>query len=137
MDFPSLPLAEFLDLRDGPDGSVTMPRAECTLNHVGTAHAGAQFILAETASGKCLREAFPDLYGKTLPVLRRADAKYRGPGMTDLHARASMDEQSRRRFRAEIGERGRSMISIQVRVSDSSGNETLRAEYEWYVQRLP
>ncbi len=137
MDFPSLPLGDFIGLREGPDGDLVMPVSGCILNHVGTVHAGAQFVLAETGSGKCLKETFPDLYGKTLPVLRRSEVKYRGAGMTDLKAHASVDADSVVRFRSEYNERGRSMITIKVSVSDTAGTETLRAEFEWYVQKLP
>jgi acyl-coenzyme A thioesterase PaaI-like protein len=65
MDFPQLPLADFLGLKDDLDGRLTMARTDQTLNHVGTAHAGAQFVLAETASGKYLQQTFPELYGIT------------------------------------------------------------------------
>jgi len=137
MDFPSLPLSDFLGIRAGSDGDLQMPMSKPILNHVGTAHAGAQFVLAETGSGKCLRETFPDLYGKTLPVLRRSEVKYRGAGMKTLTAHASVDPDSVSRFRNEYDARGRSMITIKVSVSDTAGTETLRAEFEWYVQKLP
>ena len=136
MDFPQLPLADFLGLKDNPDGRLTMPRDGNTLNHVGTAHAGAQFILAETASGKCLQEAFPDLYGKTLPVLRRAEVKYRGAAMTDLTAHTAIDPEDIQRFRQEFDERGRSMILVNVKLTDTAGKDTFRAVYEWFVQGL-
>ena len=136
MDFPQLPLAGFLGLHVKPDGHLAMPKGDQTLNHVGTAHAGAQFVLAETASGKCLQEAFPDLYGKTLPVLRRAEVKYRGPAMSDLSAQASIDSEDIIRFRKEFDERGRSMIMVKVRLIDTEGKETFRGEYEWFVQSL-
>jgi acyl-coenzyme A thioesterase PaaI-like protein len=137
MDFPQLPLARFLDLKNGPDGLLSMPRSEQTLNHVGTAHAGAQFVLAETASGKRLQEAFPDLYGITLPVLRRAEVKYRGAAMTDLSAYASIAPEDILRFRKEFEERGRSMIMVKVRLIDTAGTDTFRGDYEWFVQGLP
>jgi acyl-coenzyme A thioesterase PaaI-like protein len=137
MDFPHLPLADFLGLKDDPDGRLTMPRADQTLNHVGTVHAGAQFVLAETASGKCLQQAFPDLYGKTLPVLRRAEVKYRGAAMTDLSAHATIVPEDVQRFRNEFGQRNRSMILVKVRLLDADGKETFRGDYEWFVQGLP
>lgn len=114
-----------------------MPRADQTLNHVGTAHAGAQFVLAETASGKCLQAAFPGLYGVTLPVLRRAEVKYRGPAMTDLSAQATIAPEDKQRFKKEFDERGRSMILVKVRLMDTEGKETFRGDYEWFVQGLP
>ncbi len=61
MDFPSLPLSDFLGIQEGPDGDLMMPAGERILNHVGTVHAGAQFVLAEPGPGKCRREPFPDL----------------------------------------------------------------------------
>lgn len=136
MDFPQLPLADFLGLKDDAAGQLTMPRADQTLNHVGTAHAGAQFVLAETASGKCLQSAFPELYGKTLPVLRRAEVKYRGPAMTDLSAQATIAPEDVLRFKKEFDERGRSMILVKVRLTDTLGKETFRGDYEWFVQGL-
>jgi acyl-coenzyme A thioesterase PaaI-like protein len=136
MDFPHLPLADFLGLKDDPDGGLTMPRTDQTLNHVGTAHAGAQFILAETASGKCLQTTFPELYGKTLPVLRRAEVKYRGPAMTDLATEATMNPEDIDRFRKEFEQRGRSMIVVNVKLTGTDGKETFRGVYEWFVQGL-
>lgn len=136
MDFPKLPLADFLGLKDQPDGSFVMPKDERSLNHVGTVHAGAQFVLAETASGKCLQSAFPELFGKTLPVLRRADVKYRGPAMTDLSAHAIIAPEDIQRFKKEFEERGRSMILVNVRLTGTDGKDTFRGAYEWFVQRL-
>ncbi|MFH2114208.1 MAG: YiiD C-terminal domain-containing protein [Spirochaetota bacterium] len=136
MDFPQLPLADFLGLKDDPVGRLTMPRADQTLNHVGMAHAGAQFVLAETASGKCLQATFPELYGNTLPVLRKAEVKYRGPAMTDLSAHATIAPEDMQRFRKEFDERGRSMILVNVRLVDTDGKDTFRGAYEWYVQGL-
>jgi acyl-coenzyme A thioesterase PaaI-like protein len=129
-------LADFLGLEDDPDGRLTMPRADQTLNHVGTAHAGAQFVLAETSSGKCLQETFPDLYGKTLPVLRRAEVKYRGAALTDLVAHAIIVPEDILRFRKEFEQRGRSMIVVNVKLTDAEGKETFRGVYEWFVQGL-
>jgi acyl-coenzyme A thioesterase PaaI-like protein len=136
MDFPHLALADFLGLKDDPDGGLTMPKTPQTLNHVGTAHAGAQFILAETASGKYLQATFPELYGKTLPILRRAEVKYRGPAMTDLSAHATIAPEDIQRFKKEFDDRGRSMILVTVRLTDSAGKDTFRGDYEWFVQEL-
>jgi len=49
------------------------------LNHIKTIHASAQFTLAETASGACLQEIFPELKGKAVPILREAKIKYSKP----------------------------------------------------------
>jgi acyl-coenzyme A thioesterase PaaI-like protein len=137
MDFPKLPIADFLDIRDGTDGRLLLPASAQTLNHIGTTHAGAQFVLAETASGRCLRETFPDLYGCTLPVLRRSEVKFRAAGLSALAAQAAIDTSSIKRFREEISQRGRSMVNVRVSVTDTAGTETLKADFEWFVQRLP
>lgn len=50
-------------------------------NHLGTAHAAAQFSLAEAASAECLQRHFATALGEVFAVVRAVEVKYRHPGI--------------------------------------------------------
>src|ERR1035438_8092756 len=57
MDVSAIPFNRFLGLRAG-DTALTLPADPKYHNHLGTVHAGAQFSLAEAASGQWLLDRF-------------------------------------------------------------------------------
>src|SRR5947209_20571074 len=70
---------------------VVMPEAPERLNHVGTAHAAAQFGLGEAASGAMVMSAFADLQGEGyIPLAASAQIAYRRPASGELRAVATL-----------------------------------------------
>jgi len=93
-------------------------------NHIGTVHASAMGLLAETATGAVLGMNVPD---DKVPVLRGMRVNYlkRAQGM--LRAEATLDASMLARVRSE--EKGD--LAVPVRVTDESGEAPLECEMLW------
>jgi len=94
----NIPLIQHLSIQLDAAGVLRMPFDERIHNHLETAHAGAQFILAETVSGLFLQLRFPELSDKVVPVLREANIKFKKQATSDLIAYASVVEGSGNKF---------------------------------------
>ena len=96
MNVTAIPFNRFLGLRaDG--GVLTLPADPNYQNHLGTMHAGAQFALAEAASGQWLLSRFGAEAASNLAVVRHADVKFRRPA-------ADSDAASSKRTRTPPGQ---------------------------------
>jgi thioesterase domain-containing protein len=119
------------------DGStLTLPEDAKYKNHVGTVHAGAQFSLAEAASGQWLLGRFGDAAADYLAVVRHADVKYRRPATGELTAKAGVSDEEAERFRDTLERRGRAAIEVGVQVFGADHGVTLEGTFEWFVQRV-
>ena len=134
MDVTAIPFNRFLGLRaDG--ATLTLPADTRYQNHIGTVHAGAQFALAEAASGQWLLGRFGAQTAGDLVVVRQAQVKYRRPAAGELRAEAEAAPDEAARFLETLAERGRAVIEVRVRVLDAEGNVTLEATFEWLARR--
>ena len=134
MNVADIPFNRFLGLR--ADGCVlALPADAKYQNHLGTVHAGAQFALAEAASGQWLLGRFGDAAGDYLAVVRHVDLKYRRPATGELVARAEVSEDEARQFRDTLERRGRASIEVRVQVMGPDQSATLEATFEWFAQR--
>lgn len=106
-------------------------------NHLGTLHAGAQFLLAETASGDYLQQAFPELAARVVPVLRSSALKFKLPAESVIVSFPDMPDEERTRFLSQFARKGRATVTVSVEVRDSGGHLTSQGTYEWFVQQLP
>lgn len=131
-----LPLNRLLDLQlaDDPAKVLQLPAGPQYLSHLGTVHARAQLALAEASSGEFLLRAIGDLTG-ILPVVRRLKSKFRKPAYGRLTSTASAPD-GVEPLRAELGAKGRALITVQVELHDESGAHTLSASVEWFVTRM-
>ena len=130
-----IPLTRFLDIKRNAENNLSLPFAPTVLNHVDTAHAGAQFCLAELASGAFLEALFPEYKGRVYAVVRRVEIKYKAPGKTDLAAHAEVGDGDKLRFSEEFEKMGRALISVRVDLKDAEGIATFSAVFQWYVQK--
>ena len=131
-----LSLIRQLSIKLDDAGVLSMPFDERIHNHLETAHAGAQFILAETMSGLFLKARFPDLADKVVPVLREANIKYKRQATSDLIAYASTSEESEENFLRQFEHKGRGSIQVDVEVKDSNDVLVSRAHYNWFITLL-
>jgi len=130
-----IPFNRLLGLR--PEGSaVRLPEDPKCLNHLGTVHAGAQYSLAEAASGQWLLARFAQAADDFAAVVRRAEVKYRRPAAGDLTATADAAPDEVERFISTLERRGRGAIEVHVRVLARDQGVTLEATFEWFAQRL-
>ena len=135
MDLTAIPFNRFLGLRS--DGAIlTLPADPNYQNHLGTVHAGAQFALAEAASGQWLLNRFGVEVAANLAVVRRADVKFRRPATGKLTAQANVAPDEAERFLDTLSRRGRASIEVRVRLLDAEGSVTLEASIEWFAQQI-
>jgi acyl-coenzyme A thioesterase PaaI-like protein len=135
MNVGDIPFNRFLGLRS--DGCVVrLPGDPKYQNHLGTVHAGAQFSLAEAASGQWLLGKFGDAAPDYLAVIRHVEVKYRRPAAGELVANAEVPPEEVERFRDALERRGRAAIEVRVRVLGADKAITLEATFEWFAQRV-
>jgi uncharacterized protein (TIGR00369 family) len=135
MNVADIAFNRFLGLRS--DGSVlTLPEDPKYKNHVGTVHAGAQFSLAEAASGQWLLGKFGDAAADYLAVVRHVEVKYRRPAAGELTAQAEVSHEETERLRDTLERRGRAAIEVRVQVLGADNGITLEATFEWFAQRV-
>lgn len=93
-------------------------------NHIGSVHAAAVALLAETASGTLLTMNLPD---DRVPLLKSMQIEYLKRAQGDLLAEAALEAGARARVLAE--EKGE--IVVPVKVTDASGAEPVRCRMLW------
>jgi acyl-coenzyme A thioesterase PaaI-like protein len=120
---------------EGDDHTLLLPESPLVLNHVGTVHAGVQFVLAEACSGEFLLRNFqkepPNVFG----VLRTANVKFRNPANGELRASAQFLGKSLASLTAELMSRRRAFVSVLVEVSDANAVVTMNGQYDWFLRR--
>ncbi len=136
MDVTGIPFNKHLGILSGGNGSLTLGESEALTNHLGTFHAGAQFALAEAASGMLLLERFHDLADKVVPVLRSSEIKFKRPASGDIHAVASVSDERSEKFLEQFNKKKRAVITVSVDVKDLEGTVTAMAKYDWFVTAL-
>ncbi|MGO9232421.1 MAG: YiiD C-terminal domain-containing protein [Bryobacteraceae bacterium] len=135
MDVSAIPFNRFLGLRAGGT-ALALPADPKYHNHLGTVHAGAQFSLAEAASGQWLLDRFGEAAASYAAVVRHADVKFRRPASGELTAQADAAPEEAERFLETLTRRGRATIGVRVQVLGADGNVTLESAFEWFAQRV-
>jgi acyl-coenzyme A thioesterase PaaI-like protein len=131
-----LPFNRFLGLEEASDPSqlLRLPTGEQYLNHLGTVHASAQLALAEASSGEFLLRALGTEAG-VIPVVRRLESKFRKPAYGAVTSTVSSSPEVIEKLRADLQEKGRALVCIEVELHDESGAHTLSATVEWFITR--
>jgi len=101
-----------------------------------TIHASAQFALAETASGYILQTIFPELEGKVVPVLRGSEIKFKKPATKTISAYPTITDQAISKFREQFERKGRSSISVDVKIIDCDNTVTCLCTFNWFIQSI-
>ncbi|CAM3618081.1 PaaI family thioesterase [Deinococcus frigens] len=105
-------------------------------NHLGTIHAGAQFLLAEAASGAAFGGAFAAQLGGAVPLIERLDTHYVGRAHGGLTARAEARAEDLSAAVEAYATEGRARLVINVIVRDGENKEVMRAVAHWYLRSL-
>jgi uncharacterized protein (TIGR00369 family) len=101
-----------------------IPNRKRVQNHIGSVHAAAMALLAETASGAVLGMNVPD---DRVPLLKGMQIEYLKRAKGDLRAEASLDAAARARIlREEKGE-----IMVPVKVTDESDEQPVECRMLW------
>ena len=131
----------FLGIRRDPgadEARLVLQESAQYKNHVNTVHASVQFALGEAASGDYLWRRFHDITEQAtfVPVVRKADVKYKKPAQGEISATAQISDEMASQTRSALEKKGRAIIPVTVTITDSTGNTTMTVTYAWFVQKL-
>src|SRR5690554_8139327 len=105
-----------------------MPNKKKAQNHIGSVHAAAMALMAESATGFITGLSVPD---SRILVIRNMELEYIRRATGDMKAVASFsDEQI-----AYIKETEKGDIVVPVVITDSTGEETVKARMVWEIGR--
>lgn len=134
MEITEVPFAKTIALKKTGSGHLELQLDESLHNHLQTIAAGAQYSLAELASGDHLQGLFPELVDKVVPVLRDSRFKFKRPATSKVSAFASTSGKSVEKFTAQFAKKGRALIIVDVKVKDTDGFVTGFGFFSWYVK---
>jgi uncharacterized protein (TIGR00369 family) len=93
-------------------------------NHIGTVHAAAMALLAESVTGLVVGMSVPD---NRTPVIKSMKVEYMRRAKGDLEAVATLTQADVDRI--ILTEKGE--ITVPVKVTDADGNEPIQCEMIW------
>ena len=131
----SIAFVKLVGIKQSGD-SVSLAYKKDVENHINTIHASAQFTLAETQSGLHLQKLFPDLEGLVVPLLRESSMKYKKPATKNIEAFASVSDEDKEKFLAQLSKRGRGSLEVYVEVKDSDGVCTAQGTFGWFISKI-
>jgi acyl-coenzyme A thioesterase PaaI-like protein len=119
---------------DKEGGIFQLPQDGKYSNHLDTVHASALFSLAEASSGQFLIDhiKLPDTE-KIVPLLRRADIKYRKPATGRILSRGDYIEEDWKVFHDTFDRRKRALIAFRIDLLDLDDRVLAQAKFEWFI----
>ncbi|ACO46601.2 DUF4442 domain-containing protein [Deinococcus deserti] len=106
-------------------------------NHLGTIHAGAQFLLAEAVSGAAFAGAFTAQLNQAVPLIEKLETHYVSRAVGNVVARAEIDPAELPAAHAAYAQEGKARLTLQVSVTDGEAKEVMRAVAHWYLRARP
>ena len=125
----NIPFSKIVGIKNG-----SLENHEGIQNHIGSIHAGAQFTLAEFASGTYLSSLLPELNGKVMPLLRESSVKYKKVAWGRLNSEVFVEKENIVRFKTQFEAKGRATIVARVKLKDEEGDITCEGSFKWFVQ---
>lgn len=123
------------------DVGVGWATAECAdsapfRNHLGTIHAGAQFLLAEAVSGAAFAGAMAQYMAEAVPLIEKMEVHYVGRAVGDLTARAEANPADLPAALAAYQAEGKTRLVLNVTVKDGEGKDVMQAVAHWYTRKM-
>lgn len=103
---------------------IVLPNKKKVQNHIGSVHAAAMALLAESATGFITGLSVPD---SRILVIRKLELEYLRRASGDMKAVARFDDEQI----AYIQNTEKGEIVVPVVVTDSTGTETVKAHMVW------
>ncbi len=113
----------------------TLMPIQGNVNHVGIMYAGALFALGEMMGGALFGAAFD--YMKYLPVAKEVSIRYRRPALTDVTLVAEISEEDAARITAELEEKGKADVSLDLELKDAQGEVVAIVHGVWQGRKIP
>lgn len=124
---------EVLEAGDGR-GTVRLPDAGKVHNHIGTAHAGALFTLAETASGAAVVGTFAEHLGEVTPLAKGAEISYLKIARGPITAKAQIVGERGALLEA-LAASGKVTCEVKVELFDESGVQVTAMTVHWVLRK--
>lgn len=104
-------------------------------NHLGTIHAGAQFLLAEAVSGAAFAGAMAQYITEAVPLIEKMEVHYVGRAVGDLTACAEANPADLPAAHAQYAAEGKARLVVNVTVKDGEGKDVMQAVAHWYTRK--
>ena len=114
---------QILELEEGRS-LLQMKNVGKVQNHIGTIHASAMGLLAESATGVALGMTIPD---SKVPVLKSQHVDYVKRAKGTLRAEATLPPD----MRARVLNEDKGDFAVPVRVTDETGEEPIKCQMVW------
>ncbi len=128
-------LNKFIGLQEDND-LLTLNLSKNVENHIGSIHAGAQFILAESASGIYLAKLFPELKDKVVPLLRDSNIKFKKTAFDTLTAYPSATADALEKFHKQFMKKDRGVIIVEVTLKNKNKEIVTIGTFTWFIQKI-
>lgn len=122
-------------LEDGR-GVAELPERPETRNHVGSAHAGALYSLAETAAGACVLGTFAPRLPAMLPLVTTATVRYVKIARGVVTATAHLDGDVAAVLQAFSAAPKGAACRANVTLTDPSGVVVAEMSFDWFLKKL-
>jgi len=134
MDISDVPFVEHNGIKIDENNTLILPFEKTVQNHMAGVHAGAQFLLAESASGYYLLTQFPEFVGRITTLLRESDIKFCKQAYGNLSSQVELSEADIAKFLKSLHTRGRAVIEVFVKITDENDEMTCSGHFRWFVQ---
>ena len=136
MKTTEVPFNKHLDIRSAEENSEFLlylnARAEHQ-NHLGTIHASVLFSLAEATSGEFLLNSFKNISKDVIPVVRKAEVKFRKVVNGKISAKAELVGTSKEEVLDELKKRERALIKVKAEIYDTDLSKVFSSVFEWFI----
>ncbi len=113
---------------------IMMP-LEPNRNHIGSAYGGSLFSLAEFSGGVIYAACFDHM--KYFPIVKECSIRYRRPATTDMFLDVALSPEEAQRISAEADEKGKADFSLDLKLTDESGQVCAEARGTWQLRKIP
>ncbi len=135
MNILKLLLNQFIGIKKTENNLLKLNLTKNIENHVGSIHAGAQFVFAESASADYLAELFPELNDKVLPLLRSSDMKFKKIAFDTLTAYPLITKDVLQKFKKQFLKKGRGLITVEVTLKNMNKEIVTIGIFNWFVEK--
>ncbi len=136
MEVMKIPFVRHIGIEQATEGQLLLRENPARVNHLGTLHAGALYMLAETQSGLYLQQCFPAFEGEVVPLLREGCMKYKKPVENDVYAVAHVTEAILEKFENRFSKKGKGSITVTVELNNEAGEVCATGTFHWFIQKL-
>lgn len=127
-------ILELIGIKRDKNTLPSLKLSENNQNHIGTMHAGAQFILAEMASGVYLTSLFPELKDKIIPLMRNSYIKYKKTALGTITTYPYLSDLEKERFKNQFSKKSRGTIEVEVTLKNENDEVVSIGTFTWFIQ---